>query len=788
MAALWVVLACPLGAQTWQSVFTFGTSNGFAPNSLIPGNDGNFYGTTQGGGAGGGGTVFRISADGVFTVLAAGSEATGISPNTLAWGADGRLYGVSAGGGTDNSGTVFQLAPDGSLIRVYSFAAGHGVNPNTLVLGSNGNLFGTTAAGGASGDGAMFQMTTNGDVMTLLSFFKTVGSQPNSLVAAADGSFYGTTATGGMGGYGTVFRASTNGTLTLLASFFRTNGANPNNLIRGGDGSLYGTTAGGGPAGGGTVFRVTTNGNLSLLAAFSPTNILGNGWAPNCLAAGEDGACYGVTAGGGAGGRGTLFQVTSNGTLTTLFDFSMATSQAPNRLIGAGNGQFYGTTAGGGNDAGGIFRFSLPPILIIRQPQSVTNHAGGTVTFAVSATSAAPLAFHWQKEGNWLGNGGRIAGADTAVLTISGVADADLGAYHVVLQNSLGNATSADVVLGVDHAPYFTHEPVSQVVSAGTNVTLTATAVGAAPLVFQWFFNGQPLGTPMVGGTNVSWKLLNAPTNAGGNYQVQVVNAFGGVLSSNAVLQVVAPPVISLQPASRVNKSGTTAAFSVVAAGVGPVTYQWQKGGTNLLNGGRVIGATSSTFAIVNSGPDDSGWYGVVVRNAGGAIVSSNAQLIVMDPPRITAQPKGMQAVAGAAASLGVSVSGSGPMTAQWRCNGISFPGATNLLLEFPGVSPTNAGTYSFFVANRVGSDTSSNVLLTVWMPAKLTWARVDGWPRLSLEGQVGSNYFVQYSPDLRGGNWSGLTTISNLATSPYLFNDTAGFSQPARFYRALTQ
>ena len=52
----------------------------------------------------------------------------------------------------------------------------------------------------------------------------------------------------------------------------------------------------------------------------------------------------------------------------------------------------------------------------------------------------------------------------------------------------------------------------------------------------------------------------------------------------------------------------------------------------------------------------------------------------------------------------------------------------------------------------------------------------------------LSSNFVVQYSTNLAGGNWMDLLSLSNLPTSPYLFLDPAGDGEPARFYRALMQ
>ena len=188
----------------------------------------------------------------------------------------------------------------------------------------------------------------------------------------ADGFLYGTTYSGGTNGYeqdGTVFKITTNGTFTSLVSFDITNGENPQaGLVQAGDGEFYGTTVNGGTNGGwGTVFKVTTNGLLTSLFSFNGTN----GAGPlSTLALGPDGALYGTTAGGGVGfdgtpgsGNGTVFKVFPNGQLSTLHVFAGFPDDgdypAFNGLAPGSDGNIYGTTFYGGEYGNGtVFRIS----------------------------------------------------------------------------------------------------------------------------------------------------------------------------------------------------------------------------------------------------------------------------------------------------------------------------------------------------------------------------------------------------------------------------------------------
>jgi len=127
-------------------------------------------------------------------------------------------------------------------------------------------------------------------------------------------------------------------------------------LVQGSVGNLYGTSAYGGAYGQGTVYQVTTNGDLTTLVSFNGTN----GSRPSAaLLQASDGTFYGTTAFGGTNGNhGTVFQLTTGGVLTTLLSFDGTNGSEPFAgLIQGSDGNFYGTTVmGGANNLGTVFQ------------------------------------------------------------------------------------------------------------------------------------------------------------------------------------------------------------------------------------------------------------------------------------------------------------------------------------------------------------------------------------------------------------------------------------------------
>ena len=155
-----------IASGTETVLYSFGATaaDGVQPEAgLIMDSAGNLYGTTAGGGANGHGTVFKIGPSGTETIVYSfGASATdGQAPFAgLIMDSGGNLYGTTDGGGAhSNSGTVFKISASGVETVLYSFGttATDGQFPTAgLIVDSAGNLYGTTYAGGANGWGTVF--------------------------------------------------------------------------------------------------------------------------------------------------------------------------------------------------------------------------------------------------------------------------------------------------------------------------------------------------------------------------------------------------------------------------------------------------------------------------------------------------------------------------------------------------------------------------------------------------------------------------------------------------------
>lgn len=319
-----------------------------------------------------------------FTTLVNFDGTNGTNGADLIQGPDGNLYGTS-GGGANGSGLLFKMTPAGRLTPVYNFCSetecADGNGPGDLALGTDGNFHGGTDFGGAFGYGTLFKITEKGTLTTLYNFDGADGRSFKYLVQASGGNFYGTTTNGGNvtqcdgNGCGTVFKITPNGTLTTLYDFCGQAGCPDgailfDSLVQGPNGEYYGATWGGGPANGGTLFSITPEGTLATLYSFCVVNypFCGDGSNPITLVLGGDGNFYGATANGGRS-AGTVFKITPGGTLTTIYSFCTLVgctdgSTPRDGMILGSDGNFYGTTYyGGANDEGTVYQITPAGVL-----------------------------------------------------------------------------------------------------------------------------------------------------------------------------------------------------------------------------------------------------------------------------------------------------------------------------------------------------------------------------------------------------------------------------------------
>jgi uncharacterized repeat protein (TIGR03803 family) len=439
-------------ASTLTTLYSFSGPDGNNPHTgLVLGSDGNLYGTTGPNSDAGTnvGTMFQITPSGVLTTLVQFSISTGAlhfgyDPSAPIQASDGNFYGAQGQASFDSlgqhSGSVFNVTTGGNFTTLVT-----NIDPSPsgiggvsgLIQATDGNFYGTTEAGncvdtGANAScGSIYKVTPNGVLTTLHTFsYGPIGYGVGtaSLVEGGDHNFYGMTGAGAKG-FGTIFQMTPSGALTTLYSFSGNcdgtgpTAATPTYLLLGADGNFYGTSgAVANTSENGTIFKLTPNGTLTTLYVFSGTD----GSIPSALIQGSDGNLYGTTAKGGTSGAGTAFQLSTSGVLTTLYSFTgMSDGGAPRGQIVLSSDltTIYGTTfAGGANSLGSVFQLS-----------GITS--GNSSGSSSAICSNVPT--------------GIVAAAGNAQVTLTWTAGSVAGSYNIYQGTSAGGEATTATVSGI---------------------------------------------------------------------------------------------------------------------------------------------------------------------------------------------------------------------------------------------------------------------------------------------------------------------------------------------------
>jgi len=699
------VSLCPIpGVASEVVLYSFNRFNqaeGFIPSAgLFRASDGNFYGTTELGGALGGGTVFKVTPSGILTTLQsfAYDGPNGFDPQANVFqGSDGNFYGTAASTNHASGGSVFRITPSGTLTVLHVFTGMDGSYPTSgVVEGSDGSFYGTTEQGGTTlssgypGYGSVYKITAGGTLTTLHSFtdIGSDGAGPYAgLVHASDGNFYGTTYGGGVFGAGTIFKLTPNGAFATLHSFaLGLDGAAPfAGLIEDSSGNFYGTTLSGGTAGFGSVFEITPSGILTTLNSFTNTGM--GGYWPTGLVQGSDGNFYGTTQSGGTSRSGTIFEITPGGTLTSLHSFADSPdgSQPYAGLIQDPNGIFYGTTRQGGTyGEGTVFAFAPNGYIVVPSagvggslnvstPQVVPS--GGSLRL-MATPNAGDFVNQWMLDGVAVQSGG--------------------------LSYTLSNVT-ANHTVSVAFAQSFTVTPsagfggsispsTAQTVAMNSSIALTATPV-THYAVKQWTLDGFVVQT---GGT--TYALSNVTTN----HTISV---------SFVATSAPSPPtaLTAIPGNGKVTLSWT--------ASVGATSYRVYRGTTSYGQSATPIAAGIVGTTYTNSGLTNGTtyYYRVAAFNPAGNSAEGNQAAAKPLPPPAT--PTGLTATAGVG-KVTLSWTGSARATSYSIYRGTTSYGqsATPIASGIVGTTDVNTGlthgtTYFYRVAafNSAGNSPEGN-------------------------------------------------------------------------------
>jgi hypothetical protein len=223
-------------------------------------------------------------------------------------------------------------------------------------------------------------------------------------------------------------------------------------------------------------------------------------------------------------------------------------------------------------------------------------------------------------------------------------------------------------------------------------------------------------------------------------------------------------PVITVQPVSQYNTGTRNASFTVMAAGLAPLSYQWQQNGTN------IAGATNSVLVLTNILTSQAGVFSVTVSNSLGTVTSANVELPpVWRQPFFLAQPQSQNIACGNNVTFQTVADGTKPLSYQWQFAGTNIVNATNAVLTLNSITGANAGPYTIVVTNGNGSATSQAAVLSVFgQPPLITSA-------LTASGKQGSSFSYTITGILNPTSFSasGLPNGLNVNTTNGVISGT---------------
>jgi hypothetical protein len=381
------------------------------------------------------------------------------------------------------------------------------------------------------------------------------------------------------------------------------------------------------------------------------------------------------------------------------------------------------------------------------------------------------------------------------------------------IYDSHDNAGVGQVLVGgirtasMQNTLMFVQQPQSVVATLGDTVTLSPVVSGSQPIIYQWYDNG----ILMPQATNLILTLSGVTLGNSGGYYLVIANANSVATSAVAFVAINIPPgapTISQQPQSRSILAGAAVNFSVVAAGIGPFSYQWQK------NNAAINGATNSTYSIASATVNDTGAYTVIVDNSNGSTASQAATLTVNVLTGSIINRSIMTNSGTIAVSLSVVPPFGTPayMVEEYLPDGftpsnINLAGvwdATNSTITwgpfwdgisrnltytlqppvgFSGNVNLTGDALLFGATANTGGDSTVVIGAPPMHPNLSLLQIVPGLYGVTVAGEIGRTYRIDATDDLGSGTWTPVITVL-VTQTPFTIADLGSVNKTKRFYR----
>jgi hypothetical protein len=349
------------------------------------------------------------------------------------------------------------------------------------------------------------------------------------------------------------------------------------------------------------------------------------------------------------------------------------------------------SASNGGGTAMASLVLTIRPVSlrIATDPQSQSVLSGSSTFLSVAWEGPIDTTIQWYRDGT------PLTGGTSAIVNFPSVKTSDGGTYWVEIRSGAVAVTSGTARLTVkvpDVPVSILNQPEKEVsIAVGKPLRLSVVASGTTPLIYRWYHNGKEI----TGGTASSYNVGNSSETDSGIYTVKVSNQIGTLESEPINVSVLSPPSVAEPTETTISvKSGASATFTVVVTSrSGPFNYQWRK------DGKAITGATSSSFTLQATEPEDSGVYDVMVSNLVGSVTSRPQNLQLTIPPIIvTEPPSSISSSIGAGVPLSVVAQGTEPLFYQWFSGDAAIEGGTASTYIAPAQVP---GTTRYTVEVR---------------------------------------------------------------------------------------
>jgi hypothetical protein len=268
------------------------------------------------------------------------------------------------------------------------------------------------------------------------------------------------------------------------------------------------------------------------------------------------------------------------------------------------------------------------PAAVTLDPASKTVDAGHLVTFTANASGTPTPTVQWQVSTDGGTTFHNIAGAVFRTLNFVAAPGENGDEYRAQFTNPLNTVDTTAATLTVDFAPIITRQPTSEIVAKGSTTAQLMAGANANPgATVQWQVLGTHGFTNFAGATSTTF---NVPTTSTGTFEYRAVftNALGSTITHVAVVTVVVPPSVTVQPVSQTVAAGQRVTFTARATGTPNPTVQWQvstDGGKTFHN---MPGATSTTISWIAILSENGFKYRAVFSN--GLSTDSNVATLVV--------------------------------------------------------------------------------------------------------------------------------------------------------------